>query len=171
LTLGGRVFPARLRLSAVGVLSLLPWSLPMEAASAPMAVVVAPQRAGETMSVAELNLIFLRKHLYWPDGARLQPVNLPAGHPLRNTFSQAVLGLDPDRLDEFWKDQYFHGIRPPYVLDSEEAVLRFVAETPNAIGYVDACRSDERVAVLGWVDAEARWLRPDPAHWCARPAP
>jgi hypothetical protein len=165
------VFSARWRLTAMAALCLLPVTLRMEAASAPMAVVVAPQRAVEAMSVAELNLIFLRKHLYWPDGARLQPVNLPASHPLRSAFSQAVLGLDPDRLDEFWKDQYFHGIRPPYVLDSEEAVLRFVAETPNAIGYVDACRTDARVAVLGWVDAEARWLRPDPAHWCERPTP
>ncbi len=34
------------------------------------------------------------------------------------------------------------------MVSSEEAMLRFVANTPNAIGYILACHADERVQVI-----------------------
>jgi ABC-type phosphate transport system substrate-binding protein len=43
---------------------------------------------------------------------------------------------------------YFHGVQPPYVLASDEAVIRFVVSTPGAIGYVSNCLADRRVTVV-----------------------
>ena len=35
---------------------------------------------------------------------------------------------------------------------SEEAVIRFVASTPGAVGYISACVADKRIAVLTVID-------------------
>lgn len=95
----------------------------------------------------DIVLLYKRKKLFWADGTKAQPVNMPANHPLRRIFSQAVLNHSPEELEKYWDDQYFHGISPPYVLASEEAVLRFVSETPGAIGYVSMCSVDARVKI------------------------
>lgn len=117
--------------------------------TADIAVVVgAGQAAAHGLDAATLARIYRRKMLYWPDGGKIEPVNLPAATPLRSQFSQLALKMEPEELESYWNQQYFQGVFPPYVLSSEEAVLRFVADTPGAIGYVSACTVDPRVAVL-----------------------
>jgi hypothetical protein len=53
---------------------------------------------------------------------------------------------------------YFHGLLPPHVLASTEAVLRFVASTPGAIGYVPLCDADARVTMLLAIDIHGRFI-------------
>lgn len=116
-------------------------------AQAQVAVIVAPQARPTSLPLAELAQIYRRQKLFVAD-ARVQPINLPANHPLRRWFSQQVLGQMPEEMDDYWRDLYFNGVLPPFVLGSEEAVIRFVAATPNAIGYVSHCAVDKRVRVL-----------------------
>lgn len=123
------------------------WAAPPAlAATEPIAVIVHPGRKA-SLSHEDLTLIYRRKKLIWPDGSRIQPVNLPTASPLRRAFSREVLGQAPEALTTYWNDMYFHGVTPPYVLGSPEAVLRFVAETPAAVGYVPYCSADSRVSV------------------------
>ncbi|WP_028079758.1 substrate-binding domain-containing protein [Solimonas soli] len=126
-------------------------------AEGPIAIIVPPARAEARLERDELALIYQRKRQYWPDGARVQPVNLAADSPVRLAFSRAVLGADPAALESYWNEQYFRGVRPPYVVASNEAMQRFVAETPGAIGYVDACLVGSGVAVIGWLDGAGHW--------------
>lgn len=100
---------------------------------------------------SELPLIYWRKQLYWPMGRRIKPVNLSSAHPLRLQFSQAVLGSVPKKQIDYWNGLYFEGISPPYSVNSEEAVLRYVSQTDGAIGYVNACLVDPRVKALAWI--------------------
>lgn len=118
------------------------------AAERPFVVVMAAESADRAPDRDSLALIFKRKQIYWAGGGRVQAVNLPASHPLRRTFSQTVLGQLPEDMEAYWQDMYFHGVQPPFVLASEEAVLRFVAANPGAIGYVSACNADRRVVVV-----------------------
>ncbi len=92
--------------------------------------------------------IFLRRLTLDRRGRRLVPVNLPATHPLRRAFTRAVLHRPVTDFEQYWNEQYFNGITPPPVVASQEAMLRFVATTPGAIGYVARCRVDRRVRVL-----------------------
>jgi ABC-type phosphate transport system substrate-binding protein len=124
-----------------------------------IAVIMAEGSPVSFLSSENLALIFKRKRNFWDNGERIQPVNLPPAHPLRRAFSQQVLGRSPEELDDYWRDMYFHGVLPPFVLASEEAVIRFVATTPGAIGYVSACALDHRVTVV---------LRLDEGPVCAR---
>ena len=105
--------------------------------------------------------IFARKRQLWGDHSAIVPINLPIAHPLRRNFSRWVFKKTPEEMQDYWNDQYFHGVLPPPVLASEEAVLRFVASTPGAIGYVSVCSVDKRVEVVALVQG------PDPAAACS----
>lgn len=129
-------------------LGLLAWPLALMAeSSAAIAVVIHPART-DSVELDDLALIYRRKQLFWDDGSRINPVNLPARNPLRRTFSEVVLGASPEALERYWNDMYFHGLSPPFVLSSDEAVLRFVAQTPGAVAYVSYCNVDERARVI-----------------------
>lgn len=137
----------------------------VEAAEEPIAVIVSPVTA-KSLKKDALALLYKRKKLFFGDGVKAQPVNLPASHPLRRAFSQAVLGHTPEELEKYWNDLYFHGVSPPYVLASEEAVLRFVAETPGAVGYVSLCSADTRVMIALVVSTSGRIAEDIPTVEC-----
>lgn len=153
----------RIRPLRLGLLVLCGWLLgwPAPGRSEPLLVIVGPGHVGAPPGRAELGLIFKRKKLFWPAGrGRIQPVNLPARDPWRLRFSETVLGARPEALDSYWNELYFQGIRPPHVVPSGAAMLRFVSDTRNAIGYVDACQpglDPSAVAVVAWIDARGRW--------------
>lgn len=94
-----------------------------------------------------LRNIYLKKIFIDSDGQRLIPVNLPPASALRSTFASDVLNMPESRLADYWNRQYFQGVSPPYVLASQQAVVRFVATTPGAIGYVASCHLDASVHV------------------------
>lgn len=135
------IFPKALLLVALWL-----WPAMATAAEEPLAVIVAPGHA-KGLKKEDLTLIFKRKKLFWNDGSKVQPVNLPASNPYRRAFSQAVLGATPEELEKYWNDIYFHGISPPFVLSSEQAIAHFVAATPGAIGYVPYCSADTHVEI------------------------
>ena len=134
---------------------------PARAAPLSFAIVVAADVDENSLTRETLSFIFQRKQTFWKSGKRIQPINLPPASPLRRAFSQCVLGREPDAMEDYWREMYFHGVLPPHVLESEEAVVLFVNSTPGAIGYVSACVPDMRAKVVFTVG--------DPPH-CARRA-
>ena len=117
----------------------------------PPVIAIIANRDVLSVSSDELGLIYWRKQLYWEQGQRIKPVNLRPEHPLRQQFSQIILGSLPKKQIDYWNGQYFNGILPPYSVNSEEAVLRYVAQTSGAIGYVEACHVDNRVKAIMWI--------------------
>lgn len=114
----------------------------------------------DKLSLDTVKLVFKRKSMVDTYGGRWIPVNLPAANPLRRMFSLSVFDALPEDMEEYWNEQYFQGINPPEVLSSEEAVLRFVAATPGAVGYIPASRADARVKVLLLVRPAADFSEP-----------
>ncbi len=111
-------------------------------------VVMAAAAAPARLSREQVALIFKSKRRFWDDGSRILPINLPATHAVRRGFTLQIYNRGPDELEDYWRDQYFHGVLPPFVLGSEEAVIRLVASTPGAIGYISVCSLDHRVSVV-----------------------
>lgn len=130
-----------------------------------IAVIVSPGHSAR-LNADDLALIFSRKKLYWANGKKIHPVNLSSDNPLRRDFSQAMLGNMPEAQAEYWNGLYYHGISPPHVVNSQEAMLRFVAETRGAIGYVNACMVDSRVKALLWIDQAGEVLTIQPTLRC-----
>jgi hypothetical protein len=114
----------------------------------PFAVIVANDIPERSLSAKNVALIFRRRQVTWNDGLRTQPVNLPASNAVRRAFSQCVLGELPQAMENYWRQMYFHGVLPPHVVESEQAVALFVASTPGAIGYVSSCPKDLVVNVI-----------------------
>jgi len=118
------------------------------AAERSFAVIAAAGVAEQRLTRESISLIFKRKQTYWENGTRIQPVNLPPAHPLRRAFSQSILGQLPEAMGDYWREMYFHGVLPPHVLASEEAVILFVSSTPGALGYVSTCIPEHGVNVV-----------------------
>lgn len=137
-----------------GISMLILMALSVHAAEENRAIaVIVPAQAGLAPSIHadELSLIFWRKKLYAEHGQPLRPVNLHSEHPLRLNFSQWVLHSTPRSQINYWNGLYFHGVQPPYTVQSEEAMIRYVAETDGAVGYIDACHVDDRVKAVLWL--------------------
>ncbi|PKO42938.1 MAG: hypothetical protein CVU29_11420 [Betaproteobacteria bacterium HGW-Betaproteobacteria-22] len=116
-----------------------------------IALIIAREHIIQYSSLSELKLIYWRKKNYWADGQPIHPVNLPSDNSLRLQFSNAVLGSAPSAQNDYWNGLYFHGISPPHVVYSEEAVIRYIQETKGSIGYIDACKVDARIKPLLWI--------------------
>jgi len=111
-------------------------------------VITSPDVTQQQLTRKSLALIYRRRQNLWQDGSRIHPVNLPASDPLRIAFSRCVLGQSPEDTEDYWRQMYFHGTLPPYVLASQQAVVLFVASTKGAVGYVAECPQDAAVKVL-----------------------
>ncbi len=131
-----------------------------------IAVIVPTEQPTKSVSLPELKLIYLRKKDYWADGKHIHAVNLPAEHFIRVQFSSKILGSLPSAQNDYWNGVYFHGISPPYVVNSEEAVMRYVADTGGAIGYINACNVDSRVKVIAWLIENGELLNRLPELHC-----
>ncbi len=107
-----------------------------------LAVILNPTRA-VAMDAGELRRIYLKQRRFWPDGSPIVPINHEEG-PLRRAFDQIVYD-EPARLGAYWNRRYFEGVFPPITLASDEAIRRYVASRPNAVGYVDVRAVDASV--------------------------
>ena len=147
--------PRRLRLLGVSLAA----GLCVAATTAPtsaqeegrVAVIVHPDRSDE-LSLDDLAQIYLRRRQHWGDGEIIVPLNLASGMALRAQFSQRVLRQTEARLADYWNRRYFDGLMPPATLASTEAVRRYVASDPRAIGYVPAAEIDRSVRVILYLE-------------------
>ena len=120
-----------------------------------IAVIMANDSKEVAMDRVKLRDIYLKKILIDAEGTALIPVNLPPEHPLRLSLTESLFRKSAQQLQDYWNQRYFHGITPPYVLHSQEAVVQFVAKTPGAIGYIAVCRLDDRVKSVLKLNAPA----------------
>ena len=132
---------ARCLLGLAAVLALLAPTRGAGEAVDIVVIIVHPRRTSQ-LSLEDVAQIYLKRRRFWDDGSPVVPLNLPSGTPLRERFSRVVLRDSEARLAEYWNRQYFYGIFPPATLASTEAVRRYVASDPNAIGYLPASEVD-----------------------------
>jgi ABC-type phosphate transport system substrate-binding protein len=92
--------------------------------------------------------IFLRQVKSFPDGSPAAPVN-QKDSATTEEFRSKVLKKTGAQFKAYWAQLIFTGGgRPPPEVDGDEAVLKYVADTPGGIGYVEAGKSRSGVRVL-----------------------
>lgn len=92
--------------------------------------------------------IFLRQVKTFPDGSPAAPVN-QKDSPVTEEFRTKVLKKNAQQFKAYWAQQLFTGgSKPLQELDGDDAVLKYVAETPGGIGYVESGKSRAGVRVL-----------------------
>lgn len=125
--------------------SCLVWGA--QAVRGDVVVIVHPSN-GAALDDDSIGKLFMGQTKTFPGGAEATPVDLKEGG-LREDFGNKVLKKNPSQLKALWARQIFTGgAKPPKELESEDAVVKFVAATPGAIGYVDSAKANSSVKVV-----------------------
>jgi ABC-type phosphate transport system substrate-binding protein len=102
-------------------------------------VIVAPGNPVDGVDRRFLLEAFLRKTTRWPDGQALRPVDQLPDSPTRRRFSDDALRRSVSAVKAYWLQAIFSGRNvPPPEVEGDDQVVKFVMQTPGAIGYVSA---------------------------------
>lgn len=93
--------------------------------------------------------IFLIQIFTLPDGSKAEPVHQKDGNAIHSDFVLGLLNKSPSYIRSGWSKLTFTGaMKPIKELSDDEAVVKFVESTPNAIGYVNANKVKGNVRVV-----------------------
>lgn len=93
--------------------------------------------------------IFLVQVLTLPDGSKAEPVHQKDGASIHSEFVLNLLNKAPSYIRSGWSKLTFTGsLKPIRELPNDDAVIKFVEDTPNGIGYVDAKKIHGNVRVI-----------------------
>lgn len=92
--------------------------------------------------------LFLRQVKTFPDGSAASPINQKEGAATEE-FRTKILKKNAAQFKAYWAQQLFTGGgKSPAELEGDDAVLKYVAETPGGIGYVEAGKTRAGVRAL-----------------------
>jgi ABC-type phosphate transport system substrate-binding protein len=131
------------------VLALL-LTTPVGATAADLAVVVSPDNPVDDIQWKDLVKIFRLEKQYWRDKARVHLVLRESGSKEKGVVLAKIYQTSDEGLKKMWlAKMYREEITSfPRVLNSNEAVIRFVSQVPTAISVIDVMYRDGRVKVL-----------------------
>jgi len=115
-----------------------------------LAIVVHRANPVESLTVPELRRIFMLETQNWPHGRRITVVLREKGQPERDEAIRMICGISEAEYERNLLLQTFRGsvTRPPRSIQSASGMLRFIFNTPGAIGYVRAGEVDNSVKVV-----------------------
>ena len=107
-------------------------------AARPYQVIVHREVKGTRIPRPILSSIFLKQAPNWGDGSPILPVDQSLQSAVRRSFSDDILSQGVIQVQVYWQRRMSKGVTPPPVKGSDDEVVRYVASTPGAIGYVTA---------------------------------
>jgi len=114
-----------------------------------LAVIVSPGSKLTNISVADLRRVFESERLTDPDGNRLIALNHPPKTVDRVGCDNVVLGMDAERVGQFWIDRKIRGgSGPPRTVESLTTLRRVVEKLPGAIGYIRPSQLSNEVRAI-----------------------
>jgi ABC-type phosphate transport system substrate-binding protein len=117
-------------------------------AHAQVVVIANPSVAATEISRAEVRDIFTGASSSLRRGIAVTPVLQKQG-AVQDEFLNRYVGRSDSALRAGWRSILFSGQGVmPKTLDSDAAVVEYVAHTPGAIGYIDKSASHDGVKVL-----------------------
>jgi ABC-type phosphate transport system substrate-binding protein len=102
-----------------------------------------------TLSKDQVVDIFLGKTNRFPDGSQAVPIDQDEGSAAREEFYLKFAGKSPAQIKAFWSKIIFTGRgQPPQEVSNNIEVKKFIANHPDAVGYIDQKLVDESVKVI-----------------------
>lgn len=112
------------------------------------AVIAHKNVAAEKLDAAALKAVFLGKKVAWDSAGRVVLAVLKSG-PVADEFLQKATEMNASTFGNHWRRLAMTGGgTAPKAFEKEEDLRKFVAETPGAIGFLDAAHADGSVAIL-----------------------
>lgn len=134
----------RLSIIALGVIACGFSSL----AQAQVVVIANPSVKSAEVSAADLRDVFTGASSTFKDGSHITPVLLKAG-AVNDSFLTLYVGKSDSAFRANWRSMLFSGQGVmPRTLESDAAVVEFVAHTPGAVGYIAKTSPHEGVKTL-----------------------
>ncbi len=107
-------------------------------AAAGVQVVANPSVHAASVSTDDLKAVFLGTKKNLPDGSNVEPVLAESG-AAHDAFLKDVLGKSDQALRNYFKTLVFTGKGSmPKSFASDAEIIKYVAKTPGAIGYISA---------------------------------
>lgn len=117
-------------------------------AYAQVAVIANPSVRESTVSKAEVSDVFTGAASSLKNGSRVTPVLLKSG-VVNAEFLNEFVGKSDAAFRASWRALVFSGQGAmPKSIDSEAAIVDYVATTPGAIGYISKSTPHDRVKTL-----------------------
>ena len=112
-------------------------------------VVIVNNDVSETnLDKGSIKKMFLGKKTSWSSGDKIIPVTLKDG-PIHKTFMKNYVKKSHSQFSAFWKQAIFTGKgTPPRSFGDEAELVKFVAETKGAIGYISSDTSTDEVKLI-----------------------
>jgi hypothetical protein len=112
-------------------------------------LIVHPDVGTTAITTDDARLYLTMRHKTWPNGLPVKVFVLPDDDPLHREVANTLLHMFPYQLRRVWDRQLFSGTgQAPSVVTSQDEMLRRVAATPGAIGYVASLPANAPVRYL-----------------------
>ena len=86
---------------------------------------------------AFIEQVFLKKITHWGNDEVIRPVDLTATSPVRQRFTEEMLGKSVEAVTSYWQQRIFSGRDlPPPEMANDEELIQYVQQHRGAIGYV-----------------------------------
>ena len=115
----------------------------------PVAVIVNKDNPVELLSESDIRKIYTNSILKWPDGKPITLYDLAIDDPLRNLFSEKVLGKPPYTVAYEWAHLKItnQAKNPPFTMKNQLLIIKKVSIEMGAIGYVSFSAAKGNTAV------------------------
>jgi ABC-type phosphate transport system substrate-binding protein len=135
---------------AIFPLLVLLIAAPAAAESPELAVVVSPDNPIDDIQWKDLVKIFKLDKQYWRTNEKIYLVLRESGSKEKGVVLDRIYRTSDEGLKKMWLAKMYREeiVSFPKVLNSNEAVIRFVNQVPTAISVIDASYRDERIKVL-----------------------
>lgn len=128
---------------------LLLWMKVVAGYCADIVVVVHPSVPVKTASKAHISNLYFVSSATWPSGEPVVPFDMRGDVPLKTEFYQQVINRSITQVRAYRARQIFSGTGiPPMEVGSVAEMLRRIATTPGAIGYMPRDQVNDSVKVL-----------------------
>lgn len=103
----------------------------------PISVIVHADNSTSSLTKKQLIDLYMGRFVAFPDNQTAQPLDTLTPEDLKALFYKRLVNMPLSRVNAYWSRVRFTGrATPPDTQQSEQTVLDFVANNPNAIGYV-----------------------------------
>ncbi len=121
-------------------------------ANAQVAVIAHPSVPDEGLDEGVLLDFYSGDIQEWSNGDKIVVYDLKDPKKLKDIFYK-FLGKSSSRMKSIWMKKMLAGESvPPESLDDEEKMLKMVAETPGAIGFISAEKVKDTVKLVATID-------------------
>ncbi len=122
---------------------------PLAAADTDIAIIVHRKNPLSSLTESDVMRLYLGKTRAFPNQTPARPVSLSNGVSPRREFDARILNRNPNQIRAYWAQQIFTGRgTPPREFGSATDVREFVANHPDAVGFMDAAAVDGSVKVV-----------------------